>query len=403
MAPAPTYLDHAATTPLRAEARRAMAPFVDIDGDGSFANPSGGHALARAARRAVDDAREAVATVLGCAPGEIVFTSGGTEADNHAVLGTVRRHGGRALATTVEHHAVLHPVEHTGGTLVDVDRSGVVDLDALERALTTDSLTTDSPANAAPANAAPANASPVRIVSVMAANNEVGTIQPLLRVTRLVSKRAPAAYVHTDAVQGAAWLDLAVMAKHCHLISLSAHKLGGPKGVGVLVVRNGVSLEPLLFGGGQERDRRSGTHNVAGIVGLAAALQATAEQRVDTEQRVRALRDRLLDGLLARVPGLHETVPRDAKVAGAAHVCVEGVESEALLYLLEREGVYASAASSCASGAMEPSHVLLAMGVPKELWSGALRLTLGFASTDADVERALDVVPAAVAHLRRER
>ena len=385
MAPTPTYLDHAATTPLRPEARAAMAPFVD--GDGPYANPSGGHALARAARKAVDDARESVADVLGCAPGEVVFTSGGTEADNHAVLGAVRRRGGRAVGTTVEHHAVLHPVEHVGGRLVEVDAAGVVDLVGLEAALVTDDDGRER----------------VSVVSVMAANNEVGTIQPLLRVTRLVSKRAPDAYVHTDAVQGAAWLDLSVVAKHCHLVSISAHKFGGPKGVGVLVVRDGVELEPLLFGGGQERDRRSGTHNVAGIVGLAAALVATASQRDDADTRVRALRDRLLDELLARVPGLHETVPRDAKVAGAAHVCVEGVESEALLYLLEREGVYASAASSCASGAMEPSHVLQAMGVPKELAAGALRLTLGFASSEADIDRALEVVPAAVAHLRRDR
>ena len=385
MAPTPTYLDHAATTPLRPEARAAMAPFVD--GDGPYANPSGGHALARAARKAVDDARESVADVLGCAPGEVVFTSGGTEADNHAVLGAVRRRGGRAVGTTVEHHAVLHPVEHVGGRLVEVDAAGVVDLVGLEAALVTDDDGGER----------------VSVVSVMAANNEVGTIQPLLRVTRLVSKRAPDAYVHTDAVQGAAWLDLSVVAKHCHLVSISAHKFGGPKGVGVLVVRDGVELEPLLFGGGQERDRRSGTHNVAGIVGLAAALVATASQRDDADTRVRALRDRLLDELLARVPGLHETVPRDAKVAGAAHVCVEGVESEALLYLLEREGVYASAASSCASGAMEPSHVLQAMGVPKELAAGALRLTLGFASSEADIDRALEVVPAAVAHLRRDR
>ena len=385
MAPTPTYLDHAATTPLRPEARAAMAPFVD--GDGPYANPSGGHALARAARKAVDDARESVADVLGCAPGEVVFTSGGTEADNHAVLGAVRRRGGRAVGTTVEHHAVLHPVEHVGGRLVEVDAIGVLDLVGLEAALVTDDDGGER----------------VSVVSVMAANNEVGTIQPLLRVTRLVSKRAPDAYVHTDAVQGAAWLDLSVVAKHCHLVSISAHKFGGPKGVGVLVVRDGVELEPLLFGGGQERDRRSGTHNVAGIVGLAAALVATASQRDDADTRVRALRDRLLDELLARVPGLHETVPRDAKVAGAAHVCVEGVESEALLYLLEREGVYASAASSCASGAMEPSHVLQAMGVPKELAAGALRLTLGFASSEADIDRALEVVPAAVAHLRRDR
>ena len=376
--PGPTaYLDHAASTPLRPSVRAAMAPFLDDD----YANPSGGHALARRARRAVDEARDTVADVLGCRPGEVVFTSGGTESDNFAVLGAVRRHGGTAVCPASEHHAVLHPVEHLGGRIVGVDGAGAVDLPGLAAALDADT----------------------RIVSVMAANNEAGTVQPLLRVTRLVSKAAPQAWVHTDAVQGAAWLDLAAVAKHCHLVSVTAHKLGGPKGVGALVAREGVTLEPLLFGGGQERDRRSGTHNVAGIVGLAAALAATAAGRDATNARVAALRDRLVDGLLAAVPGLHETVPRELKVPGSAHVCIEGVESEALLYLLERAGVYASAASSCAAGAMEPSHVLLAMGVPKELAAGALRMTLGFASTDADVELALAAVPAAVAQLRRKR
>lgn len=371
------YLDHAASTPLRPEVRAAMAPYLDDD----FANPSGGHALARRARQAVDEARDRVADVLGCEPGEVVFTSGGTESDNHAVLGAVRRHGGGAVCTAIEHHAVLHPVEHVGGRIVGVDRDGTVLLDELEAALD------DS----------------TRIVSVMAANNEVGTVQPMRRVTRLASKRAPQAWVHTDAVQAAVWLDLADVAKHCHLVSVTAHKLGGPKGVGALVVRNGVDLEPLLFGGGQERDRRSGTHNVAGIVGFAAALAVTADQRDATNARVSALRDRLVDGLVATVPGVHETVPRDWKVPGSAHVCIEGVESEALLYLLERAGVCASAASSCAAGAMEPSHVLTAMGVPKELARGALRLTLGFASTAADVDAALTAVPAVVAQLRRER
>lgn len=372
----PVYLDHAASTPLRASVRAAMAPYLD----GDYANPSGGHAAARRARQAVDEARDTVAEVLGCRPGEVVFTSGGTESDNFAVLGAVRRHGGTAVGTAVEHHAVLHPVEHLGGRVVPVDATGVVDLDALADAL--DEHT--------------------RVVSVMAANNEVGTVQPLMKVTRLVSKRAPQAWVHTDAVQAAAWLDLADVARHCHLVSVTGHKIGGPKGAGALVVREGVTLEPLLFGGGQERDRRSGTHNVAGIVGLAAALAETAAERSATNERVAALRDRLVDGLLASVDGLHETVPRALKVPGSAHVCIEGVESEALLYLLERAGVYASAASSCAAGAMEPSHVLLAMGVPKERAAGALRMTLGFASTDADVDRALRAVPAAVAQLRRK-
>jgi cysteine desulfurase len=373
--PAPAYLDHAASTPLRAAAAEAMRPFL---GD-RYANPSGAHALARDARQAVDEARDVVAAGLGCEPGEVVFTGCGTESDNHAVLGAVRRHGGTAVCPATEHHAVLHPVEHVGGRVVGVDASGVVDLDALAGALDPE----------------------VCVVSVMLANNEAGTVQPLAAVADVVRERAPGAFVHTDAVQAFPWLDVASLASVADLVSVSAHKFGGPKGVGALVVRHGVLLEPLLFGGGQERDRRSGTHNVAGIVAMAAAVRETVESRATEVERVGALRDRLVDGLVCLVPGVIETVPRARKVAGSAHVCIEGVESEALLFLLERGGVYASAASACASGAMDPSHVLAAMGVPKELALGALRLSLGFASTDADVDRALEVIPAAVAQLRR--
>jgi cysteine desulfurase len=371
----PAYLDHAASTPMRPEAVAAMTPYLQE----RFANSSGSHAAARQARQAVDEARDVVAEALGCRPGEVVFTGSGTEADNHAVLGAVRRHGGRAVGTAVEHHAVLHPVEHVGGRIVAVDGHGRIDLDALAAALDPD----------------------VTVVSVMLANNEVGTVQPLAEVAELVRARAPRAILHTDAVQAFAWLDVVADAAGADCISVSAHKFGGPKGVGALVVRGITTLEPLLFGGGQERDRRSGTHNVAGIAAMAAAARATVDERAPTIATVSAQRDRLVDGLLAAVPDVVETVPRPLKVAGSAHVCIEGIESEALLFLLERGGVYASVASSCASGAIEPSHVLAAMGVPKELAVGALRLSFGYASSDADVDLALDVIPDAVARLRR--
>ncbi len=360
---------------MRPEAIEAMAPYWRDH----FANSSGAHAAARQARQAVDEARDVVAAALGCQPGEVVFTGSGTEADNHAVLGAVRRHGGVAVCSAVEHHAVLHPVEHLGGRVVAVDGSGRIDLDALAEVLTDD----------------------VTVVSVMLANNEVGTIQPFDAVAALVRARAPRAILHTDAVQAFAWLDVASMAAAADCVSVSAHKFGGPKGVGALVVRGDVSLEPLILGGGQERDRRSGTHNVAGIVAMAAAMAATVAERDELVARAGAQRDRLVDGLIAALDGVHETVPRPLKVAGSAHVCVEGVESEALLFLLDRAGVCASAASACASGAMEPSHVLSAMGVPKELGMGALRLSLGYASTNADIDEALDVIPAAVRQLRR--
>jgi cysteine desulfurase len=262
---------------------------------------------------------------------------------------------------------------------VGVGADGVIDLDALAAALDPE----------------------VTLVSVMLANNEVGTVQPLAEVVELVRARARRAVVHTDAVQAFAWLDVAADAAEADCISVSAHKFGGPKGVGALVVRGDVELEPLILGGGQERDRRSGTHNVAGIAAMAAAMRVTVDERAATVARVTAQRDRLVDGLMAAVPGVHETVPRPLKVAGSAHVCIEGVESEALLFLLDRAGLAASAASACASGAMEPSHVLTAMGVPKEWSQGALRLSLGFATTDADIDEALTVIPAAVRQLRR--
>lgn len=371
------YLDHAATTPMRPEAVAAMAPFATE----RFANPSGAHRAARDARRAIDEARDVVAAGLGCEAGEVVFTGGGTEADNLAVLGVVRHGGGgpgSAVCSAIEHHAVLHAVEHVGGRVVPVDADGITDLDALADAL--------HPG--------------VAVVSVMLANNEVGAVQPLDRVVALVRERCPGARVHTDAVQAFPWLDVATRAAACDLVAVSAHKFGGPKGVGALVVRGDVELEPLLFGGGQERERRSGTHNVAGIVAMAAAVRAAVAERTATVERVGALRDRLVDGLVAAVPGCVETVPRAAKVAGNAHVCIDGVESEALLYLLERDGVLAAAGSSCASGALEPSHVLSAMGVAKERALGALRLSLGTTSQPTDVDRALAAVPAAVARLR---
>jgi cysteine desulfurase len=235
----------------------------------------------------------------------------------------------------------------------------------------------------------------------MLANNEVGTVTPLAAVAALVAERAPRARLHTDAVQAMPWLDVAALAGPAHLVSGSAHKFGGPKGVGALVVREGTRVEPLLLGGGQERERRSGTHNVAGIVGLAAALAEADAERDAQNARITTLRDRLVDTLCNRLEGVTETVPRDRKVAGSAHVCIEAVESESLLFLLDEAEVCASAASACASGAMEPSHVLSAMGVPRQRSAGALRLTLGCTTNADHVDRAIDVLVESVNRLRR--
>ncbi|MEP7203491.1 MAG: cysteine desulfurase family protein [Ilumatobacteraceae bacterium] len=371
-----TYLDHAATTPMRAEAVEAMLPFLSEQ----FANPSGSHRFARQVRKSIDEARDDVAEVLGCRPGEVIFTSGGTEADNTAIFGTLDRRGGVALCPAVEHHAVLHAVESRDGRLVGVDTAGRVDLERLATALTD-----------------------VSLVSVMAVNNEVGTITDLAEVSRVVRKFAPAAIIHTDAVQAACWLDLRAITPHVDLMSLSAHKFGGPKGVGVLVARGASAFAPMLVGGGQERERRSGTHNVAGIIAMATALRATDTERDAENRRIAALRDTLVDGLRAELDDIHETVDRAFKVAGSAHVCIDGIENEALLYLLDEVGVCASAASSCASGAMEPSHVLAAMGVSNERARGALRLTLGRTTTPDDVSRATAAIVDAVHRLRKGR
>ena len=367
---AATYLDHAATSPLRPEVFEAMAA---VWGQG-LGNPSGAHRLARAGRRVLDDARDDIAAVVGCRPGDVVFTSGGTEADNLAVLGLADGPGS-AVCPAAEHHAVLAAVEAVGGTVVAVCPDATVDLDALADALD----------------------DRVRVVSVMLANNEVGTVNDLDAVAAVVAERVPRATLHTDAVQAARWLDLRAATASCGAVSVTAHKLGGPVGTGALVVRPEVDgLRPQLLGGGQERGRRSGTQDVAGAVGLATALRLAAEERAEVVARVGRLRDRLVDGLRATVPGLVETAAGGDGVAGTAHVCVPGVAAEAVLFLLDEAGVYASAASSCASGAQQASHVLEAMGVPFELAGGSLRFSLGPTTTDADVDRALDVVPAAV-------
>jgi cysteine desulfurase len=373
-----TYLDHAATTPMREEAVEAMLPFLRD----RFANPSGSHRASRDARRALDEARDVVADCLGVKPGEIVFTGCGTEADNAAISGVLRKRGGVAVCPATEHHAVLHVVEHSGGRVVGVDAVGRIDLDELESVLV-----------------AATPEAPISVVSVMAVNNEAGTIQPLDEVARLVRRHAPGALLHTDAVQAACWMSLPSLSAITDLMALSAHKFGGPKGVGVLWVRDGVSFEPILQGGGQERDRRSGTHNLAGIAAMAAALAITVRDRDAENLRIAALRDRLVDGLLATCPGSIETVARECKIPGSAHMCFTGCESESLLFLLDQAGICASAASACASGAMEPSHVLAAMGLPRTQTMGAVRFSLGFASSDADVDHVLGVVPGIIERL----
>lgn len=378
--PAPSaYLDHAASSPMRGE---ALAALIDVQSV-IAGNPSGSHRWAREARRCLDDARDVVAELVGAEPGELIFTSGGTEADNLAIRGVVGASGGTAVCSAVEHHAVLDTVRAVGGHEIAVDATGGVDLAALAEVL--------------------AGPTPVSVVSVMLANNETGVVSDLSEVAAVIADRSPGTMLHTDAVAAAAWLDLSKVAAPADLVALSAHKVGGPKGVGALVSRTGVLLTPILTGGGQEREHRAGTQDVAGAVAFAAALTVAVAERDVLVGRTAAHRDRLRAGLLAAVPEMVETVPHGAGVdrtPGTLHLCVPDVDREALLFLLDQGGVAASWGSSCASGASEPSHVLSAMGIGPELSRGSLRLSLGWSTTDAEIDHAIAVIPGAVDHLR---
>ncbi len=371
------YLDNAAGAPLRPEAAAAIRAATDS----GLTNPSGAHAAARRARDAIDAARDTVAAALGVDAAGVVFTSGGTEADNLAVGAAGGARTGALVCSAIEHHAVLRPVLAAGGRTVAVTGEGVVDLARLDEAL--------DPT--------------VALVSVMAANNETGAIQPLDEVVAIVRAKAPGAVVHTDAVQALPWMGLSGALSpvaRCDLVAISAHKIGGPAGVGALATR-GVPVRPLLLGGGQERGRRSGTPNVTGILAMAAAMRAATEQRADEVARVRALRDRLEEGLAEAIDGVTVSAAGAERLVGHCHLTIDGVESEALLVLLDEAGIAASGGAACASGALDPSHVLLAMGATPAQARSGLRLSLGWATTASEVDKALDVVPKAVGNLRR--
>lgn len=379
------YLDHAATTPLDPLVLEAMLPYLTT----VTGNPSSVHREGREARKGLDTARREVAAVLGARPVEIVFTASGSEADALAIRGVVEASSPRlphVVTSAIEHHAVLHTVqalERQGrcrATYVPVDAEGFVDPDAVAAAVTDDTV----------------------LVSVMYANNEVGTIEPVAEIARAVKRRNPRVLVHTDAVQAAGALDLDVNRLGVDLLSLAAHKFYGPKGVGALYVRDGVRLAPLVLGGAQERNRRAGTENVAGAVGLAAALRLAHAERDARNRHCARLRDRLLLEIPARIPGVRVNGPRDgaARLPNNVNCSIAGIEIEALLLGLDLAGIAASNGAACTSGSLEPSHVLTAMGVPDELARTSLRLTLGKDTSEADIERVLAVLPPLVARLR---
>ena len=375
------YLDYAATTPLRLEARAAMEPFLGADG---FGNPSSQHADGQRAKRALDAARDTLAQALGGQFSEITFTSGGTEADNAALVGVLlaRGPGSHLVTTTIEHEAIsetAHFLEKLGFgvTFVPVDEAGRVAPQAIADALTERTA----------------------LVSVMHANNEVGTVQPLREIADIV--HAHGAYLHTDAVQTFGQMPVTAKDSGADLITVSAHKIYGPEGAGALYVRSGVPIEPLLHGGGQERGRRGGTENVAAIAGFGEAVRLMLPEREAEAARLTCLRDMFLAALHRRCTGLVLNGHPTERLPNNLNVSFPGLDAETLLLVLDRAGVSASSGSACTSGSIEPSHVLIAMGLPDDRVRSAVRLTLGRGTTLNQVGQAVDILAGIVERLQR--
>ncbi len=375
------YLDHAATTPVDPQVVDAMLPYLGEH----FGNPSSIYGLGRTARAAIDRAREEVAAALGARPTEIVFTSGGTESDNAAIKGVAlarRNEGNHIITAATEHHAVLdvcHWLEILGfeTTILPVDRGGMVDPDALARAIRPSTI----------------------LLSLMLANNEIGTIQPLAECARIAHEHGVT--VHSDAVQAGGAIPIDVNDLGVDLLSLSGHKFYGPKGTGVLYVRRGTPWMPQQQGGGQERSRRSGTENTAGIVGLATALRIAVDSMESTAAHCRRLRDRLREGITAAIADVSVNGHAEQRLPNNLNVSFRGVEGESLLLNLDMHGIAASSGSACTAGSLDPSHVLTAIGLPRDLAQGSLRLTTGRNTTDAQIDRVLAVLPPIVEKLRR--
>ena len=380
------YMDYAATTPVRPEVVEAMIPYFSE----KFGNASSLYTLAQESRKALDEARESVAKVLGSRTSEVIFTSGGSESDNDALKGAafaLRGSGNHIITTSIEHHAILHTcnfLEDFGFdvTYLPVDRDGLVNPDAVIGAITDKTV----------------------LISVMLANNEIGTIQPVAEMARMVKAvvkdRRQTIVFHTDAVQAAGYLDIDVNALGVDMLSLSAHKFYGPKGAGILYVRRGTPFMPQQLGGAQERQRRAGTENMPGIIGTSLALRLADEERVSSSEHSLGLRDKLIEGIQGRIERVRLNGHPSLRLPNNVNFSFEGVEGEPILLGLDFAGVAASSGSACTSGSLEPSHVLLALGMSADLAHGSLRLTLGKDNTEDDVDYVLKVLPELVGRLR---
>jgi cysteine desulfurase len=374
------YLDSNATTPIDPQVREAMAPYLAE----RYANPSAIYRFAQEVRREVEAARAGVAELINADPEEIYFTSGGTEADNTAVKGVafaLRDKGRHIITSPIEHHAVLHACQYLEGfgfeiTQIPVDRYGIVDLEALKRAIRKDTV----------------------LITIMHANNEIGTIEPIEEIVQIA--HAQRIYVHTDAVQTVGKLPIDVKGLDVDLLSLSAHKIYGPKGIGALYVRKGVRVDPLLHGGHHERNQRAGTENVPGIIGLGKAAEVAQAELFQNAQKIRVLRDRLEQGILKLIPEVYVNGHPQERLFNTLNCCIKGVEGESILLNLDFEGICASSGSACTSGSTDPSHVLLAIDVPHEVAHGSVRLSLNKFNTAEDVDKVLEVLPGIAERLR---
>ena len=380
------YLDHAATTPVDPRVVEAMLPYFTE----RFGNPSGVYTLSQSSQGAMEEAREAVADVLGCSPGEVIFTGGASEADNAAIKGgafAMRRKGNHLITSAIEHHAVLHScqaLDYFGfeTTYLGVDAAGLI----------------------TPEDAAEAVTGKTVLVTIMLANNEVGTIEPVADISRAVKEKARALgrdiIVHTDAAQAGGVLDLNVDRLGVDMLTLAAHKFYGPKGVGILYIRDGTPFTPQQHGGSQEKNRRAGTENIPLIVGAAEALRHAVEELGTNNEHCTSLRDRLIDGLLGRVDRAYLNGHRTIRLPNNANFCFDGVAGESVLLGLDMEGIAASSGSACTSGSMDPSHVLTAMGVSAERAVGSLRLTVGKGNDGEEIDKVLEVLPRIIQRLR---
>ena len=375
------YMDYAATTYVKEEVLKEMLPYFSE----KYGNPSSFYSLSRETKRAIDLSRERVAKALGAEDREIFFTGGGSEADNWAIKGIAfanKKKGNHIITTKIEHHAVLHTCEYLEKngfdvTYLDVDSKGFINIEELKAAITDKTI----------------------LVSIMFANNEIGTIQPIKEIGAICREKK--VYFHTDAVQAIGNIPIDVKDLNIDLLSLSAHKFYGPKGIGALYIRKGVRIDNLVHGGGQERGKRAGTENIPGVVGLGKAIELATENIAEKNQKLIKLRDRLVEGLL-KIPHSHLNGPESGehRLPGNANICFRFIEGESILLSLDFEGVCASSGSACTSGSLDPSHVLLAIGLPHEIAHGSVRLTLGDGSTEEDVDYILEVLPPIIQRLR---